>query len=535
MLHALLLSLPLVLQEAAPAETPRLVVVISVDQLVPEQLQRLQSRFTGGFARILSDGAVFWRATVDHAATETGPGHATLATGLHPAQHGIVGNGFLDRASGKSTYCVGDPAVRAVTSAGRDESKSSASPLNLQADALGDLIDAHHPESHTLSIAGKDRSAVLMGGRKPDAALWWNTAAGGFSSSSWYGDALPEFVNVWNSAWKERARGWKWESELGGTFAELGTGADDRAGERKAGGRTLPRTLPDDDGPLASAVLQSPLIDYFSLELATLAVGMHELGQDAVPDFLAVGLSACDILGHAYGADSVEVTDLLMRDDRDLGRFFAALDEQVGVGRWVACLSSDHGVLDLPEMLAEGAIGARRVGKAELQSLKALVDEALASAYEGADVGLRFDGLAFVLDEAKLAAAGLDPVDVRALVAEAARTCPWVADAYTLDELLAGEPRDPWMRLYRRSTTAERSPDVALRHDPWLLFDMDEGTSHGSPYPYDRRVPLAFLGGPVKAQQRFDAASPTDAVPTLLALLGLPVPQGLDGRVLEVD
>lgn len=535
MLHALVLALPLAFQAAAPAEPPRLVVLISVDQLVPEQLQRLRPRLTGGFARFLDQGAVFWRATVDYAGTETGPGHATLATGRWPSGNGIVGNAYLDRASGKVVYCVGDPAVRVVTANGRDESKSSASPANLIGDALGDLIEARAAGSRTISIAGKDRSAVLMGGQKPDAALWWNTGTGGFSSSSYYGDALPEFVGVWNAEWRERARGWQWESGLGGTLAELGTAADDRAGERKAGGRTLPRSLPSDDAQLPGAVAQSPLIDFFTLELAGLALEMHDLGQDGSTDLLAIGLSGCDILGHAYGPDSVEVTDLLLRDDVQLGKFFASLDEIVGAGRWIACLSADHGVLDLPEALAANGVGARRIGKKEIDALQALVREALAGAHPEVDVGLRFEDGGFALDEKKVSAASLELAALRALVAEAARECPWVEDAYTLDELLEGDPRDPWALLFRRSTRAERSLDVVLRAEPWVLVGMEEGTSHGSPYPYDRRVPLAFLGGPVKPQQRFDRASPTDAVPSLLALIGLPVPEGLDGRVLEVD
>ena len=85
-LHGFLLAL----QQPKPAPPPRLVVVIAVDQMVPDQLQRLAARFGGGFKRFLDEGAVFWRATVDYAGTETGPGHASLATGRYPAHHGIV-------------------------------------------------------------------------------------------------------------------------------------------------------------------------------------------------------------------------------------------------------------------------------------------------------------------------------------------------------------------------------------------------------------------------------------------------------------
>lgn len=529
-------TLLLALQQPRPAQAPRLVVMIAVDQLIPEQLQRLEARFTGGFKRLLDEGAVFWRATVDYAGTETGPGHATFATGRWPVRHGIVGNVYFDRTARAQLYCTGDPAAHPVTSAGMDPAKESSSPVNLVGDALGDLLDQRVPGAKTVTISGKDRSAILMGGRAPDAALWWHGGVGGFSSSSYYGEKLPEFAAVWNAEWKERARGWKWSCELEGDLSVLGTAPDERAGESKRAGRTLPRTLPTEDRALAGAVLFSPLLDYFTLELAILALDTEALGRDDAVDLLGISLSGCDMLGHSYGPDSVEVTDLLVRDDRELGRLFAALDEKVGKGRWLACLSADHGVLDLPELLQAQQVGARRVGGEDVAALRKSVQEAVDAAHpEHGELGLRYSELSFTFDEDAARSAGIEPAALRSLIAEAAEETRWVADAYTLEELLAEDEGDPWLTLYRRSTRADRGPDVALRADPWLLFDFPEGTSHGSPYPYDRRVPLVFLGGKVKPQQRFDPASPTDAVPTLLALLGLQPPADLDGRVLKVE
>jgi len=495
-----LASLLLALQQPQASERPRLVVMIAVDQLIPEQLQRLATRFSGGFKRLLDEGAVFWRATVDYACTETGPGHATLATGRWPLHHGIVGNLFFDREARSSAYCVGDPDSHPVTSAGQDASQSSVSPANLIGDALGDLLAQRAAGSKTVTIAGKDRSAVLMGGHAPDAALWWHPSVGGFSSSSHYGEKLPEFVEVWNAAWKERARGWKWTCEVEGDLSVLGTAPDEREGESKRGGRTLPRTLPTEDGALAGAVLFSPLLDFFTIELGILALDSEALGRDESVDFLGLSLSGCDLLGHGHGPDSVEVTDLLVRDDRELGRLFRALDQTVGKGRWIACLSSDHGVLDLPEMLQAQQVGARRVKGADVVAMRKRVDEAVDSAHpERGELGLRYSELGFTFDEAAATAAGIEPHALRGLIAAAAEETDWVAEAYTLEELLGDDASgstsnsDPWLTLYRRCTRADRGADVALRPEPWLLFDFPEGTSHGSPYPYDRRVPLVFL------------------------------------------
>ena len=530
-----LLALALAALPQQKTTPPRLVVMIAVDQLIPEQLQRLEPRFTGGFKRFLEQGAVFWRATVDYAATETGPGHATFATGRWPRAHGIVGNVYFERATRQTVYCINAPEAHPLTDAGVDGARASVAQATLLGEAFGDLLERSFPGAKGLTIAGKDRAAVLMGGRAPDAALWWQGGPGGFGSSSAYGAKLPEFVTVWNAEWRERARGWEWRNEAG-DLAHLGTARDEREGETRRGGRTLPRTLPEEDGPLGTAVLFSPLLDYFTLELARLALDTEKLGQDDVPDFLGLSLSGCDVLGHSYGPDSVEVTDLLLRNDRELERLFETLDQVVGAGRWLACLSSDHGVLDLPEELQAGLVGARRVQGAEVAALRASVVEAVDALHpEAKDLALQMSELGFAFDEGAARAAGLEPAELRREIAEAAAATPWIAAAYTLEELLGDGPADPWLTLYRRSSHPERTADVVLRPDPWLLFDFPEGTSHGSPYPYDRRVPLAFLGGRVKAQDRFDASSPTDAVPTLLGLLGLPLPADLDGRALKVD
>jgi hypothetical protein len=446
----MLIALPWLLhafQQSKPAEGPRLVVMVVVDQLVPEQLRRLAPHLEGGFGRFLQQGTVFWSATVDYANTETGPGHATIATGRYPKNHGIVANQYVDRERKQLVYCVGDASAHPLTGAGSDAATASVSPANLRGDALGDLLEAATPASMTVAIAGKDRSAVLLGGRKPDVAVWWDMRAGGFATSTYYGEKLPELVGVWNAAWQERALGWEWTPELPGDPAAYGTAPDDRPGESARFGRTLPRRLPEDPAQLAVAVFATPLVDYFTLELAALAVDTLHLGRDDAVDFLGISLSGCDVVGHANGPDSVEVTDLLLRDDKELGRLFARLDELVGAGRWVACLSSDHGVLDLPEALRARGVGARRVPGSELQALRASVKAAIDALNPGgADLGLVLGEQGFFFDEAVAGGAGIDPAALREAIAAAAEESRLVADAYTAEEL-ARESDDPWMVL----------------------------------------------------------------------------------------
>jgi hypothetical protein len=86
------------------------------------------------------------------------------------------------------------------------------------------------------------------------------------------------------------------------------------------------------------------------------------------------------------------------------------------------------------------------------------------------------------------------------------------------------------LTLMRKSYAAGRSGDVAFVLKPnWMATAT--GTTHGTPYLYDRQVPVAFFGAGVGVGRYPTQATPVDVAPTLAALAGLSLPK-TDGRVL---
>jgi len=533
---------------------PRLIVTVTVDQLIPEQLERLRPWLHGGFGRFVERGLVFEEAALRHARTDTGPGHATLGTACDPSRHGIVGNDWL-RPDGEGTvYCVEDPDALPVTSAGALSTGPYASyrlsARNLRVPGVADFVRDAVPGARTVTISCKDRAAILQAGRHPELALWWDRVRGGFLSSTWYVERLPDWVDAWNGTWLERLRatsvGEGWHSMLPDDFASSGTAPDDREGESPFDGtRTFPHPFPPvsdppSDGELAmlsSLVYGSPAGDELVLAMAREAVDAMELGADDRVDLLQVSLSSCDTVGHAFGPYSHEVTDLLLRTDRALGDFFSHLDERVGANRWIAALTSDHGVLPLPEHLATQGVEAHRLTPEDFQELVWIALERVEEEY-GQDFCVTHSLAGVLLDGSAMEEAGVDPRAVRETLATAlVETSPFVEAAWTRDALDAtardGEAAPGDRLVQARSFDEERSPDVTIQLRPNLLVGMPLGTSHGSPYAYDRRVPLVFLGPGFPAERRSGDAASIDAVPTLLHRAGVPVPEGLDGRVLE--
>ncbi|MEW6073747.1 MAG: alkaline phosphatase family protein [Planctomycetota bacterium] len=533
----------------APEEPARLLVLVVVDQLIPAELERLEPWLTGGLHRFAAEGEV-WRAGAHgHGVTETGPGHATLGTGVHPRRHGIVANEWPNAETRGTTYCAADASVRILTSAGPGEG-GGRSPAHLAAPGFADHLKALVPAARCVGVSGKDRAAIFATGRSADWALWWDPQGSGFASSTHYGGELPRWVREWNAAWSERlaregATGLRWESELPADIARAGTTPDADEGESGLRGRTefpyeppplsAPPTTREIESLAAGYVFFTPFVDAFTVEMAERAVAEMELGADADPDFLLVSLSACDSAGHLFGPGSAEVTDLLLRADRALGELFRLLDERIGAGRWAAALSADHGVLELPERLLARGIPARRTaGTAHGLALRAM-RESLAARF-GADFYV--SGLAGVrLATEQAEAAGIAPADLRRAAADAyaASAGAEVARVFTLDELLAAPAElaaDPLLVLMSRSAFAGRSPDIAAV-PPWGVLALARGTSHGTPWEYDRRVPIAFLGRGTTKGERFEPCFTVDVLPTLFHRAGLPVPDGLDGRVLE--
>ncbi len=520
--------------------------------MVPEQLDRLAPWLTGGLGRMLRDGREFTCTELRYGDTETGPGHACIGTGLLPMHHGIVANDWIARDSSRTTYCFEDADARAVTSAGVSSSRAS-SPRNFRSDGFAEHLRAVSPNSRIVAISAKDRSAIGMSGRRADLALWWDRRNGGYLTSSWYASELPPWVREWNAGWLERlaqgefGRGWR--SQLPRHFEGSRTAVDEREGERgRPGERAFPHRAPRFEGALdkdqrafaASWVYDGPAGDVLSSELACIAQRELELGERGALDLFCLSLSSCDTVGHGYGPDSVEVTDVLLRADRLLGALFEQLDERVGAGRWIASLTADHGVMPLPETLVARGVDAGRWSSKLLGEALERVRSRVAARF-GADFYLAHHTRGVRLSLAGMTEAGVSPSDVRAQYVEElfGAGAAWIEHAVSIDELESvarrgAAPRTHLIALEAASFDEERTCDIVVLWRRNFLFGTAAGSSHGTPYDYDRAIPLVFYGPGVAPGRSAEPASSTDVLPTLLSLAGLRVPPGLDGRVLDV-
>jgi predicted AlkP superfamily pyrophosphatase or phosphodiesterase len=508
--------------ELSRAEGPALVVLVVVDQLRSDLLDRYDHLFTGGLRRLLDHGVVYRNATHDHAETSTAPGHTTLATGVFPTRHGVVGNSWSEFRDGEwvSVYSMEDldaPILGHPDMPGR-------SPANMYRGGLPDWILARDAEARVVSVSRKDRGAIGLAGRARAEVYWLSPTTGRFITSSWYTDAYPAWIARFNDeVMPEVYAQMSWESTVPPEAIRL-TRPDTSAYERDGRNTYFPHRAADVvDASDPSAVNQwryddTPFPDDATLALARTAVDELALGLRGHVDYLGVALSQTDLVGHRFGPLSREQLDNLLRLDRGLGEFFSFLDEEVGAGRWIIGFSADHGVGDLPEHAAEVGVDARRLTRADAVRLR---------------------------EEAEAAAQGRTGIDREAAVREAVAAIPVVGAAYTFSEIESVDPAvepDSFALLYSRSHSRERILSypgrfgVHFRYAPNTLEVDADPASHGSPYYYDRHVPLIFMGGSgVSSGISHERASTVDMAPTLAWLAGIDAPNDLDGRVLRGD
>ncbi len=506
------------------APLPRLVLFVSVDQMRADYLSRFAPLLKGGLLRLVQQGAVFTEARYRHACTETGPGHSVLLSSRSPRSSGIVANVWYDRSLRRRVNVVDDPAVRVLGGEGR-----RASPSHFDGFTVGDLLKAHSPASRVVGVSFKDRAAILMAGKRADAAYWYEDAAGVFVTSSWYMSEPPRWLEQWNARRLADAySGHSWQRLLpdAATYVRF-AGEDDVRGEFDGKHTTFPHLVAGSPGTTEyyQALRRTPFVDEILLDFAQTVLKAHGLGTGPATDLLAVSFSACDVIGHSFGPDSQELMDEVLRLDRTLGRLFDGLDAQVGRGQWLAVLSADHGVMPLVELLKQRGLPARR---ASAQDLEGPVQQALAARFPGAgDILADHDPLAYVLDREALARRGLARSEVVRTIQQALLGTGLVDAVYTAAQLMGPRPsRDPYFDLHQRAFYAPRSADLVARPKQYVyLGGYVGGTGHGTPYDYDRHVPIVFLGPGIAPGRRDVPCGPEDIAWTLGRLLGLDYPQ----------
>jgi hypothetical protein len=538
----LVLLLPVSAQAQAYSGRPKLIVIVVIDQFRGDYLNRDHSKFKGrGFKLFTDEGAWFTDCYFDYANTKTAPGHATIGTGAYTDGHGIEANDFWDasRSNDHKVSSVEDERYQLVdlpaasipaNQPGAPDTALKyvigASPRNLRATTLGDELrlatDGH---SRVYGVSLKDRAAILPAGQSANGAFWIDTSSGQFTTSTYYMEHLPEWARAFNTSGRvaEAAR----EAMVEGTtqFYEL--------------------------------VGRTPAANRYELDFAKALISGEKLGQNGVTDLLVVSLSPNDIQGHQFGPDSDSEEQMILSLDRDLDGFNTWLDKTVGLQNVWLALSADHGIAPIPADAAKLGIHSAVV---DMDAVYTKLNAELNARYSpgkqeqylmpGPDLPYivldrrAFEKVKIGEQAAEEAVSALLTDAIAGRNAEAPASLPsqhrlppspQVAGVYTRLELAGGQlPPSDWGRLLAHSYADHGNWYVMLVLGAYQMEDLHGsiGTTHFSPWSYDRHVPLAFYGAPFIPGEYHGRVAPVDLAATLASLAGINQPSAAVGHVL---
>lgn len=539
-LLCVVLANPSSAQNGTQGKKPKLMVGIMVDQMKYEFLHRYASNYgTGGFRRLMGEGFVLTNAHYNYAPTVTGPGHASVYTGTTPSVHGVIANDWYDKDLKREVNCVNDPNQKPVGSPG---GKGTVSPWRMLSTTMTDELKlSTQKKAKVIGLSVKDRGAVLPAGHLPDGAYWFDSKTGGFITSTYYREALPSWMEKFNSqrlADQYLSKVW---NPLLPRDRYTHSGPDENPYEGKFNGKET-SSFPYDLKELRAKnsdyelLVYTPFCNDYLTELAKASLDGEKLGQGTETDFLAISYSSTDILGHQVGPNAMEIEDMYVRLDRNIEDLLTTLDKKLGNGAYTVFLTADHGVADIAQYLRDNKIPA---GYFSAANTKANLNEYLKKYFPGKELIEAVDGEQIFFNQSAFQndpqSSGIELMIATELTVNYLLSQEGIAQAYPKSVLRQSAFNEEGVKgMSVRGYHSKRSGDVIMVLEPgWYGAWRVQGTTHGSPYSYDTHVPVIFFGNGVKKGSSSRYHRITDIAPTISSLLNIRFPNGCTGQPVE--
>ena len=512
-------------------DRPKLIVGIVVDQMRYDYLYRFMPYYgNDGFKRLLAEGTNFSFAHFNYSLTSTGPGHSTIYTGTTPFYHGIIGNDWYDKNQKKTVNCVEDLTVASI---GSHDKEGMVSPRKLLATTITDELKlATYGTAKVISVSLKDRAAILPGGHMPNGAYWYDGETGNFITSSYYMNALPNWVGNFNKrklADKYLTESWN----LSLPDSDYMINAPDNASDEKdifdEGKTSFPHKFDKLNSDSKYGALENtPFCNTIVKECAKAALINEDLGKDSVTDFLAVSFSSTDKVQHAYGSNSFETEDTYIKLDSTIADFLKSLDKQVGKGNYLLFLTADHAGSITPEFLKEHNLptGGLNTGSS-FDSLRKFVEKK----FGDKNIIENISNRQIFLNRKVIEEKNLNIHELELSISDFLRdTFPAITTICTRDFLEGRTASRVPQNMILNVFNPTLSGDIIFDLQPGYLPNFEtKGTNHGSPYTYDTHVPLIFYGWHIMKERINTPVYTVDIAPTIADLIHITEPSACIG------
>ena len=289
---------------------PRLVVSITIDQLRTDYMEAFAPLYgNDGFKRFLQQGMVFHNSYYPFSPIDRASATSSVATGVSPYYHSIVGEKWLSRETLRPVFCIGE----------------QLSPDALMTSTIGDELKVStEGKAKVFSISPFKDAAVLAAGHAANGAFFIDDQDGLWHQSAYYASALPTWLISFNEfhapAKEESKHVWEPVIELAGTFNYFQhTENAKKPFKHKLSGSNK-----------FSELKTSGLINDFITQMAQQCVTQEAMGYDRVTDFLAINYYAGTFNHLAMSECQFELQDTYVRLDRELAKLVSGIEKTIG-------------------------------------------------------------------------------------------------------------------------------------------------------------------------------------------------------------
>jgi predicted AlkP superfamily pyrophosphatase or phosphodiesterase len=513
------------------AKAPTLAIVILVDQFAHHELKKLAPFMQGGIKQLLTEGLVYHNTYVPLSMPITGPSTTTDSTGVLPNSHGIVGNDWFD-VSGKKVQCDSDTAENAAVFSPQGFYDYGKSSRHIMVDSISDqIVLSSQPDNQhfAYAISLKSRAAICSA-TKVGKAIWFDEAAGVFTSSKAYFDQLPDWLSRFNKKHKIGPNAsFNWRLALPANKQAYNFKNVDNytyARGKPLVGKRIQLGAKNNNKKFYSLFSKLPQSNKLLFDLACSCIDNTISTKKNSQLLLWICLSSLDYVGHDYGPDSKEVIDTLYHLDQQTKNFIKQVYKKVDKQDVLFILTGDHGIESIPELLAqEGFTRAQRI------NTNTLIDKANKFLQERFGINHMVQGFAHLqlyFDKKHLTA--LNKQEQEAIIKEVKEFVlkqEGVKDAWTIGELKARCYEKHEIKSWFKSQIYPgRSGQVALQPLPYSIFDDNlKGTNHATPYEPNTHVPLIiYQKGSFEHKSIHTKVWSAQIANTLAHILGVPKP-----------
>jgi len=518
----------------AQVNRPKLVVGLVIDQMRWDYLYRYSDLYgSNGFKRLLGQGFSCENSMVPYTPTVTAAGHTCIYTGSVPAIHGIVANDWVERETGMRMYCASDTSVRPVGSASLWEGQMS--PRNMLTNTIGDELRlATNFRSKVIGIALKDRGGIFPAGHSANAAYWFDDKTGQWITSTYYMSELPVWVQQYNS---RRIPDSLMKTDWNLLYDKLKyvqSTEDDKGNERlleSDKSRVFPHKYQSVIGSKSyDPFRSSPYGIVYTMDFAKEIIRKEKMGQGAATDMLCVSISSTDYIGHRFGPNSMEVEDMYLRLDKEIGEFLNYLDKALGKDNYLLFLSADHGAPNTAGILKENKYV--NTGTLSSDKMTKKMNRFCQERFGDSMLVKKVYDFQTYLNIKRIDSLGLKAKEVKNALVTYLKGQPEIWNAFDEEELATTTLPPVVKEKISNSYYFRRSGDIQYFYKPQYIEGITEGVEHGAWYPYDSHIPCVFFGWGVRPGKTNRETYMTDIAPTIAAMLKIQMPSGCVGKVI---